>query len=40
MFSHVIYYVADIQKSLLFFKKVFDLDAKYVHESGTYADWP
>ncbi len=37
-FYSVIYYVADIKESLLFFKKVFDLEAKFVHESGDYAE--
>ena len=38
MFSHVIYYVVNIQESLLFFKKVFNLEEKFVHESGAYAE--
>lgn len=37
-FSHVIYYVADIEKSLKFFKEVFDLETKFFHESGAYAE--
>ncbi len=37
-FSHVIYYVEDIEKSLLFFKKVFGLETNFFHESGAYAE--
>lgn len=38
IFSHVIFYVADIKLSLTFFKKAFDFETKFVHESGAYAE--
>lgn len=37
-FSYVIFYVADIEKSLKFFKQVFDLETRFLHESGAYAE--
>ena len=37
-FSHVIFYVKDIQKALLFYKEAFDITPKFVHESGQYAE--
>ena len=38
MFSHVIFYVEDLEKSVQFFEKAFGIKARFVHESGQYAE--
>ena len=38
MFSHMIFYIVDIKKSLVFFKDVFVCETAFIHESGTYAE--
>lgn len=37
-FSHAIFYVADVSAALEFYKAAFDLHARFVHESGAYAE--
>lgn len=36
--GQIIFYVADIEKSLQFFNRVFDIETKFIHESGAYAE--
>jgi catechol 2,3-dioxygenase-like lactoylglutathione lyase family enzyme len=38
MLSHMIFYVADLKESLSFFKNVFNLETKFIDESGAYAE--
>jgi lactoylglutathione lyase len=37
-FSHTIFYVKDIAKVIDFYEKAFGIQAKFVHESGLYAE--
>ncbi len=37
-FSHIIFYVKDISSTIAFYKKAFDIDVRFLHESGTYAE--
>lgn len=36
--SHLIFYVDDILGSLAFYKKVFNIETKFIHESELYAE--
>ena len=37
-FSHLIFYVKDIQTALKFYQDAFDIKPKFIHESGAYAE--
>src|ERR1700679_891617 len=37
-FSHTIFYVKDITKIIQFYEKAFDIQVKFVHETGLYAE--
>ena len=37
-FSHVIFYVSNISDALSFYERAFCIKARFVHESGTYAE--
>ena len=37
-FSHTILYVKDIPKALVFYKDVFGIEPKFIHESNQYAE--
>ncbi len=37
-FSHAIFYVKDIEKIIEFYEKAFGISAKFIHESGLYAE--
>lgn len=37
-FSHVIYYIKDIEGTLKFYQNAFGITSRYVHESGSYAE--
>ncbi len=37
-FSHTIFYVTDIAKIIDFYERAFGITAKFVHESGLYAE--
>jgi uncharacterized glyoxalase superfamily protein PhnB len=37
-FSHTIFYVKDIAKIIEFYEKAFGISAKFVHETGLYAE--
>lgn len=37
-FSHVIFYVKDVLKTLDFYKEAFGLEPKFIHESNGYAE--
>ena len=36
--SYIIFYVDDVTKATEFYRKAFDLEVKFIHESGTYAE--
>lgn len=37
-FTHTIIYVQDVEATVLFYKKVFDIDQFFMHESKQYAE--
>lgn len=37
-FSHTIFYIPDIAKIIAFYENAFGIKAKFVHESGLYAE--
>lgn len=37
-FSHTIFYINDIAKVMDFYEKAFGIKAKFIHESGLYAE--
>ncbi len=37
-YTHTIFYVRDIQQTIKFYEKAFNIKAKFIHESGTYAE--
>jgi len=37
-FSHTIFYVKDIENIIAFYEKAFGIKAKFVHDSGLYAE--
>lgn len=37
-FSHTIFYVTNLEKIIDFYEKAFGITAKFVHESGMYAE--
>ena len=36
--SYLIIYVEDIEKACAFYQQAFDLELKFIHDSGTYAE--
>jgi lactoylglutathione lyase len=38
MFTHMIFYVEDVQAVLDFYKAAFDIQPRFIHESGEYAE--
>jgi len=36
--SYIILYMEDVTKATEFYHKAFDLDVKFIHDSGTYAE--
>lgn len=37
-FSYTIFYVSDVAKAAQFYASVFELEIRFIHESGTYAE--
>ncbi len=37
-FTHIIYYVQNVEKAVTFYTQVFDLPVSFLHESGEYAE--
>jgi lactoylglutathione lyase len=38
MFTHMIFYVEDVQAVLDFYRAAFDIQPRFIHESGEYAE--